>query len=249
MYHDTVSTISSELEALADEEKQIVLPRFFKTAPGEYGEGDRFMGVTVPRIRSVAVRHLDAGDDDITALLASPWHEMRMCGLIIMVENCKNTLRKSWIAKHSAEAGERLRQSYYTLYLGHTSHINNWDLVDLSCPTVIGGYLLDKPRDILYTLAASSSLWEQRIAVVSTFAFIRRGECDDIYALAGILLRHPHDLMQKAVGWMLREAGKRDGLRLRMFLDMHAHEMPRTMLRYSIEKFSPAERYHYMHDM
>ena len=242
----TADVILSELKYLVDEEKRIVLPKFFKTGIGEYGEGDKFLGVVVPNIRSVATAHLDISGKDIAALLSSPWHEMRMCGLLIMVEHCKQTRKSSWVKLHSNEEGEQIRKQNIELYLEHTDRINNWDLVDLSAPTIVGDYLTDKRRDILYHLAESSLLWEQRISIVSTYAFIRNNDFDVTYMLAEKLLRHPHDLMQKAVGWMLREAGKRDKPRLMDFLDEHSMDMPRTMLRYSIEKFTDAEREYYM---
>ncbi len=242
----TADVILSELEYLVDEEKRIVLPKFFKTGKGEYGEGDKFLGVVVPNIRNVATSHLDAVGSDIAILLSSPWHEMRMCGLLIMVENCKQTRKRMWLKLHSVEEAEHLRRQYLELYLAHTDRINNWDLVDLSAPTIVGEYLADKKRDILYNLAESSLLWEQRIAIVSTYALIRNNDFDDTYMLAEKLLHHPHDLMQKAVGWMLREAGKRDKPRLMDFLDEHSTDMPRTMLRYSIEKFTDVEREYYM---
>ena len=242
----TAEVILSELKYLVDEEKRIVLPRFFKTGKGEYGEGDKFLGVVVPNIRNIATSHLDAVSSDIAILLSSPWHEMRMCGLLIMVENYKQTRKKSWLKLHSLEEAENLRKQYFELYLAHTDRINNWDLVDLSAPTIVGEYIADKKRDILYDLADSSLLWEQRIAIVSTYALIRNNDFDDTYMLAEKLLYHPHDLMQKAVGWMLREAGKRDKPRLMDFLDEHSTDMPRTMLRYSIEKFTDVEREYYM---
>ena len=163
----TADVILSELEYLVDEEKRIVLPKFFKTGKGEYGEGDKFLGVVVPNIRSVATAHLDISGKDIAALLSSPWHEMRMCGLLIMVEHCKQTRKSSWVKLHSNEEGEQIRKQNIELYLANTDKINNWDLVDLSAPTIVGDYLVDKNRDILYHLAASSLLWEQRISIVN----------------------------------------------------------------------------------
>lgn len=242
----TFDVILSELKYLIDEEKRIILPKFFKTGKGEYGEGDQFLGITVPNIRSVATAHLDISGKDIATLLSSPWHEMRMCGLLIMVEHCKQTRKSSWVKLHSNEEGEQTRKQNIELYLANTDKINNWDLVDLSAPTIVGDYLVDKNRDTLYHLAASSLLWEQRISIVATYAFIRNNDFNDTYKLAKILLHHPHDLMQKAVGWMLREAGKRDKPRLMDFLDENSVDMPRTMLRYSIEKFTDMEREYYV---
>src|SRR5574344_217393 len=238
--------IYQELKYLSDNEKRIVLPRFFKTGKGEYGEGDKFIGVTVPNIRSVAVIHIDLSMDDIDKLLCSEWHEMRMCGLMIMVERSKLTRKRNWIKAHTEEEGERKRKELFDFYLSHTNRINNWDLVDLTAPILVGGYLQNKNRNVLYKLANSHLLWEQRIAVVSTLTFIRDNDFCDIYALAEFLLHHTHDLMQKAVGWMLREAGKRDKPMLMDFLDLHYKTMPRTMLRYAIEKFTDNEREYYM---
>ncbi len=216
------------LTALADEEKRKILPRFFKTGKGQYGEGDNFIGVTVPNIRQVALKHKNAELADIKEMLASPWHEIRTCALFILVLQSKKEVSKE----------------IFDFYLSETSRINNWDLVDLSAPQIVGKYLMNKPHDILYQLAESTSLWENRIAVVSTFHFIKQKDLDDTYQLALKLMNHKHDLMHKAVGWMLREAGKRDETRLLHFVDSHRTEMPRTMLRYAIEKFDePTRKY------
>ena len=222
-------SIMAELEALGTDEKRRVLGAFFKTGKGQYGEGDRFMGITVPLTRGVARRYKDAPLATAVDLLQSEWHEARLCGLLIMVEQMKKA------------RGDGARVIFET-YLANTRRINNWDLVDLSAPQIVGGYLKDKPRDILYELASSPLLWDNRIAIVSTFAFIKKGYLDDTFALALRLIGHKHDLMHKAVGWMLREAGKRDLARLRRFVYEHVHEMPRTMLRYAIEKFPEDER-------
>lgn len=246
MLNSNINEISSELEMFVDERKKIILPKFFKTGKGQYGEGDRFLGVTVPNIRSVAMNNLDAGIETVEELLESPWHEKRMCGLLIMVEQYKRTRKKKWFKENDKETCEQLRKKYFDFYLKHTDRINNWDLVDLTAPTIVGDYLIGKSHDILYKLADSTLLWNQRIAVISTFTFIKSNDFTDIYALSEKLLFHKHDLMQKAIGWMLREAGKRDKKQLMDFLDLHSHEMPRTMLRYAIEKFSEEERKHYM---
>jgi 3-methyladenine DNA glycosylase AlkD len=239
-------TVISELKAFADERKSITLSRFFKTGKGEYGEGDRFLGIIVPDIRIVAKRHTDADTNGIALLLDSQWNEVRLCALLIMVEKCRLTHKRSWLKLHDDAEAELIRKQLFDLYLSHTDHINNWNLVDLSAPTVVGEYLIDKPHDVLYRLADSNWLWNQRIAVVSTVTFIRQGDLKDIFALAELLLRHPHDLMQKAIGWMLREAGKQNKGALEAFLDDHANEMPRTMLRYAIEKFPAEERQTYL---
>lgn len=232
MYQSEI--IIQELASLATEEKRQVLPRFFKTGKGEYGEGDKFLGVVVPSTRIVAKRYKDAPLDELSSLLLSEWHEARLCALLIMVEQWKK-----------ADAHER--KTLFDFYMSHTNRINNWDLVDLSAPTIVGGYLLDKPRDILYQLAESNCLWDNRIAIVSTFAFIKQKDSDDTYRLALKMMNHKHDLMHKAIGWMLRESGKRDDARrLFTFVDEHRHVMPRTMLRYAIEKFSDSERMYLM---
>ncbi|MBF1430599.1 MAG: DNA alkylation repair protein [Prevotella melaninogenica] len=222
-------TITNKLQALSDAEKREIFPKFFKAGKGEYGEGDRFLGVTVPNIRTIAKLHKDISIEEIRELIQSEWHEVRLCALIIMVEKSK-------------KKDEALRKELFNLYLSQTKRINNWDLVDLSCRFIIGEYLLDKSRDILYHLAQSPLLWDNRIAIVSTYAFIRKGQLEDTYALSDIMMQHPHDLMHKAIGWMLREAGKRNPERLYDYVMSHRADMPRTMLRYAIEKFSPKER-------
>ena len=224
-----IGLITDELQAFSTEEKREVLPRFFKTGKGEYGEGDHFLGVTVPDTRTVAKQHKDISLDEIRNLMQSEWHEVRLCALLIMVEKSK-------------KKDETLRKQLFDLYLSQTSRINNWDLVDLSCRFIVGEFLLDKSRDILYQLAQSPLLWDNRIAIVSTYAFIRKGQLDDTYVLSDLMMKHPHDLMHKAIGWMLREAGKRDPERLYDYVMNHRAEMPRTMLRYAIEKFGSKER-------
>lgn len=230
---DDFETIMDALRAEADEEKRLSLPHFFKTGKGEYGEGDIFLGVVVPKVRKIAKKHRFAQPPELHRLLMSEYHEARMCALLIMVEKC-------------ARQDEVMRKEMLDLYLAHTSRVNNWDLVDLSAPAIVGEYLMDKPRDLLYKLAKSHLLWENRIAVVATWALIRHNDLDDIYALSMKMMNHKHDLMQKATGWMLREAGKRDPIRLYKFIDNHRMEMPRTMLRYAVEKFSAEERRYLM---
>ena len=222
-------TITNKLQALSDAEKREIFPKFFKAGKGEYGEGDRFLGVTVPNIRAIAKQYKNISLNEIRELMQSEWHEVRLCALLIMVEKSK-------------KKDEALRQQLFDLYLSQTDRINNWDLVDLSCRFIVGEYLLDKSRDILYQLAQSPLLWDNRIAIVSTYAFIRKGQLEETYALSDLMMHHPHDLMHKAIGWMLREAGKRDANRLYNYVMSHRADMPRTMLRYAIEKFSPAER-------
>ena len=218
--------IYNALAARSDEEKKVILPRFFKTGKGQYGEGDKFLGVTVPNIREVAKEYNNVGFEVIKELIHSPWHEMRMCALLILVNNSKKSVSKE----------------IFDFYLSQTKHINNWDLVDLSAPQIVGQYLLDKNRDILYKLAESDLLWDNRIAIVSTLTFIRNNDLDDTYKLSLKMMYHNHDLMHKSIGWMLREAGKRDTKRLYDFVMEHKSIMPRTMLRYSIEKFDKETR-------
>lgn len=224
------SKIIKELRGLSDDEKKSVLPRFFKTGKGEYGEGDRFLGVIVPNTRKVAKNHKDSPYIVIEMLLESEWHECRLCALLMLIE------------KYRKEPDEAVH-----FYLTHTKGINNWDLVDLSAPYILGDYLKDKTdRNVLYDLAGSSVMWERRIAVVSTLMLIRHGQFDDTIRLAKSLIDSKHDLMQKSIGWMLREVGKRDKGLLVQFIEKHKHEMPRTMLRYAIEKFPEPERREFM---
>ena len=221
-----ITKIYDALVSRSDEEKKIVLPRFFKTGNGQYGEGDMFIGVTVPNIREVSKEFKNIDFDVIEALMHSQWHEMRMCALLILVNNSQKEVTKD----------------IFDFYLSQTRYINNWDLVDLSAPQIVGKFLLDKDREILYKLAESHLLWDNRIAIVSTLTFIRSNDLDDTYELSLKMLYHKHDLMHKAIGWMLREAGKRDTKRLYDFVQEHKAIMPRTMLRYSIEKFDKETR-------
>lgn len=218
--------IYNALAARSDEEKKIVLPRFFKTGKGQYGEGDKFLGVTVPNIRAVANEFKDVDLEVIKELIHSPWHEMRMCALLILVNMSKKEVSKET----------------FDFYLSQTRYINNWDLVDLTAPQIVGKYLLHKDRDTLYKLAESDLLWDNRIAIVSTLTFIRNNDLKDTYELSLKMMNHKHDLMHKAIGWMLREAGKRDANQLYNFVKEHKNIMPRTMLRYSIEKFDDKTR-------
>ena len=216
----TYGQISKELRNASDEEKKLVLPRFFKTGKGEYGEGDRFLGVAVPEVRKVAKKHNDADYEVLEALLESEWHECRLCALLILRE------------KYRKEPDLAVR-----FYVSHLKGVNNWDLVDLSAPYLLGDYLLKQENhDILYELARSARMWDQRVAVVSTLMLIRHGIFDDTMRLAEMFLDTKHDLMKKSVGWMLREVGKRDHMLLVDFLKRYASLMPKTMLRYSMEK-------------
>jgi len=211
-----------------------LLARFFKTGPGQYAEGDIFIGVTVPINRKICKKYHEMDIIEIEKALDNPVHEVRLAAVMIM-------------ANQSKKADPALKKSLYNLYLRRTDRINNWDIVDASCRDVVGEYLMDKPRDPLYKLAKSGSLWERRIAMVSTWAFIRAGQDADVYKIATLLLGDSHDLIHKAVGWMLREAGKKVSRpHLLAFLDAHAHRMPRTTLRYAIEHLDPATRLAYM---
>ena len=216
------------------------LSRFFKTGKGQYGEGDKFLGIKVPVTREVVKQcWQETSFEDLEVCITSEYHEMRLAALLTLVQ----------IFKH-AKKDMALRQQCIDFYLSHTQYINNWDLVDLSCYELLGSWLLDKDRSILYDLARDGkTLWEQRIGMVSTMQFIRHDQLDDTYAIAEIFLTKPqplHDLLQKAVGWLLREAGKRDEQRLKCWLSTRYNTMPRTMLRYAIEKFSEEERRYLM---
>ena len=232
----SASTIISALKAAGSAEKALHLSRFFKTGPGQYGEGDCFLGVVVPENRRISKAYLDLPYDDLQEMLNSKWHEVRLSALIILVERFK---RK----RTSVEE----RDEIYHFYLKNACRCNNWDLVDLSCPTIVGRHLLENSdRSVLYQLAKSDNLWEQRISIVSTITFIRSGQFEDTINLAKLLMNHKHDLMHKAIGWMLREIGKKDRQILNEFLNEYAALLPRTSLRYAIEHHSAEERKYYM---
>ena len=226
--------IHAELRALGSPEKAVKSAIFFKTGPGQYGEGDVFLGVTMPEMRLVAKRHLDLDGGSITGLLCSPEHEFRMTALLI------------WTYQF-ARGDEAVKRAIYEAYLANTRWINNWDLVDASCAEIVGGYVSDKDRSVLDRLAVSNLIWERRIAMVATYYFIKNGQSDDALRIADILKNDRQDLMQKAVGWMLREVGKRCGLELEVgWLAPRYQKLPRTMLRYAIERFEPAQRAAYL---
>jgi len=230
----TLTNILDRLHLQKDPAKAIILARFFKTGKGEYGEGDRFLGLTVPKIReAVRLYWREISLSDIEQLMQDKFHELRLTGLLVLV-------------KQYNKGDSNTQKLVYDFYLSHLSGINNWDLVDLSAPNIVGEYLLTHPRQMLYELAISHNLWHRRIAILSTFTFIRHNDFKDALKISGILLDDEHDLIHKAVGWMLREIGKRESLSLTTFLDAHALHMPRTMLRYYIEKLSPSVREHYL---
>ncbi len=228
------------------------MSRFFKTGKGQYGEGDQFLGIKVPVTREVVKQCWQTTTfDDLEACIASEYHEMRLAALLTLVQIFKHAGKRVSSSSSVIPGSTRnLQQQCVDFYLSHTQYINNWDLVDLSCYELLGTWLLDKDRTLLYDLARDGkTIWEQRIGMVSTMQFLRHGQLDDTYAIADIFLAKPqplHDLLQKAVGWLLREAGKRDEQRLKDWLLSRYQSMPRTMLRYAIEKFSVEERQGWM---
>ena len=246
----TAQEIIQYMESLQDKKQRQNLMRFFKTGPGEYGEGDEFLGLKVPQTRQVV--KLTVGDtplDEVPELLMTRWHEVRLCGLLILVEKFGKLTKKKL---ENDEAAIRERDEIVTMYLQHAEQANNWDLVDLSAPKILGIWLtlptrLGDKREIMDKLAASSCLWKQRMSMVSTWKTSQQGDPSWCLRYAEWHLHHSHDLMHKAVGWMLREMGKRCSMDLlRQFLERHAHEMPRTALRYAIEQMSDDERKHWM---
>ena len=224
-----LETLRSKLRSVADPEKAKVLLRFFKTGPGEYGEGDVFLGIQVPVLRKFARENRDLDDTSLQVLLRSSVHEERMLSLLILIQ------------KYVRGTDEE-RKKIYDFYLVNTSFINNWDLVDLSAEHVVGHFLMRGSRRPLYQLAKSKSLWERRIAILATFHFIKQHEFSDTLKIAAILLSDKEALIQKAVGWMLREVGKRDLETEEQFLRKNYQKMPRTMLRYAIERFPEEKR-------
>ena len=246
--------IIERIEAQRNEEQRQVLMRFFKTGKGDYGEGDEFLGLKVPQTRAIVKSVAsDTPINEVPELLQNPWHEVRLCGLLILVDKFEKAATKRMI--NDAQAIQT-RDEIVRMYLHYADRANNWDLVDLSAPKIIGHWLLlptalggngigmntDYKQHVLDELAASDCLWKQRISIVCTWKTSQQSELSWCWRYAEKHLRHPHDLMHKAVGWMLREMGKRDMYMLRQFLKQHAHEMPRTALRYAIEKMPEPER-------
>jgi len=229
----TAQKIRTRLRTYANREKAKLLQGFFKTGPGEYGEGDIFLGIVVPDIRRTAKEFHDAPLVEVIKLLRSAVHEERLLALLILVSQFTN-------------GDEAQKKKIYSLYLKNTAFINNWDLVDLSAPNIVGAYLLNRSRKPLYTLARSRDLWKRRISILATSAFIRKNDFKDTLAISAILLRDEHDLIHKAVGWMLREVGKRSLAAEERFLKQYYRSMPRTMLRYAIERFPEAKRRRYL---
>ena len=229
----TLSELRRRLRALADPEAAEVSQRYFKTGPGQYGEGDKFLGIRVGPLRGLVKECDQLPIRDVVKLLQSEWHEERVVGVLILV-------------RRYGRGDEQQRDEIYDLYLASTDRINNWDLVDASAPHIVGAHLRQRDRAPLYALAKSQSLWKRRIAMIATQHYIRRNDFSDALAIAKLLLRDTHDLIHKAAGWMLREIGDRDRRTAETFLEQHAARMPRTMLRYAIEKFPAELRRRYM---
>lgn len=227
--------IIRELILLGSPERAKASTWFFKTGEGQYGYGDKFLGLTVPQQRGIAKKYRDLELGEIEKLLKNEYHEARLTGLLIVVERFK-------------KAEQKERERIFKFYCKNTGYINNWDLVDLSAPSVVSGYLADKDRSILYRWARSKNIWERRIAIIGTFGFIRVGDFDDALTIAEYLLSDTHDLIHKAVGWMLREVGKKSPDVLREFLAHTMKQMPRTMLRYAIERFPEKERRRFLEE-
>lgn len=227
------TTIQEELRKQASPERAQQALRYFKTGPGEYGEGDEFLGIRVPALRAIAKKYRSVEFDTVKKLLPSRWHEERLLALLLLVD------------RH-AKCDPSERDAIHRYYLEQTRYVNNWDLVDSSAPTLVGKHIANGSRKILRVLVKSNSLWERRIAIIATQYFIRQGDFKDALELSKSLLHDQEDLIHKAVGWMLREIGDRDPSLEYQFLDQHASEMPRTMLRYAIEKFPAEQRQHYL---
>jgi len=229
----SVAAIRAELHELADPARAVHSQRFFKTGPGQYGEGDKFLGLTVPVMRGLVRKYRELDDASALELLASPWHEERLVGLMLLVQGYD-------------EGNESRREKIHRSYLASTRQINNWDLVDASAGSIVGQHLDATDIALLERLAGSKDIWERRIAIISTFHFIKRNEFGPTLKIARLLLRDSHDLIHKAVGWMLREVGKRDRAAEDSFLKKHYQQMPRTMLRYAIERHPENVRKKYL---
>ncbi len=225
--------VKKALRRATDKRKAKILARFFKTGKGEYGDGDVFLGVVVPEQRKIAAKFSELPLKEIRELLKSKIHEERLTGLIILVNQYK-------------KSGEKKRGKIFKFYVKNISCVNNWDLVDLSCRDIVGDFLISRPRKIIYKFAASQNIWQRRIAIVSSWAFIQKKDFNDTLRLAEILFNDKHDLIHKASGWMLREVGKKDERVLRKFLDKNVSKMPRTTLRYTIERFPEKDRNKYL---
>lgn len=223
---------------MADGERAVHLQRYFKTGQGQYGEGDVFLGLKVPQVRKLAAQfYKQATPETIEKLLGSHYHEIRLLALFILV------------LRYTKSKSEAEKETIVQIYLQNLPRINNWDMVDASAPYILGPHLLQKPKTILYDMAQSGHLWQQRISIIATAYFIKQGQFTDTFKIAKILLQHPHDLIHKATGWMLREIGNKNKEAEINFLVEHYHQMPRTMLRYAIEKFEPGLKEQFMKGM
>jgi len=232
--------VIDELFSFKDVNKSVILQRFFKVGKGQYGEGDLFLGISVPVLRQIAKKHKCLILEDIQELLRNKYHEVRLCALLILVEKYEDAQKMV--------QSKSIKEEIVTFYLNNLVYVNNWDLVDLSCYKILGEFVLEYKykRKILFKLIKSKNLWFRRVGIVSSFALIKKQELDEVFSLSEQLLFDEENLLHKAVGWMLREAGKRDVVRLTNFLEKHAKVMPRVMLRYSIEKFSPKEKLRFL---
>lgn len=242
-----LSTLKKELKQNTDPKKAKISKRFFKTGKGEYGEGDIFLGINVPTQRKIAQKYLDLTLNDLQELLSSKIHEHRFTALIIIVEKYKKS--GCGFKKNNLQGSNPCNREIFDFYIKNAEKINNWDLVDVSAPYIVGDFLLKEAstkRKILYDLAKSNSFWKKRIAIVSTFSFIRAGQFEDTLKISEILLKDKHDLIHKAVGWMLREVGKRDQNILEKFLIKNYKKISRTTLRYTIERFPEDLRQKYL---
>ena len=228
-----IAEIQRELESLGDASQAAILQRFFKTGPGEYGAGDRFRGIRVPVLRGLAKKYQELSLAEARRLLPSPFHEDRLLVLLILI-------------RQYDRGDQDVRDQLHRFYLEHTRFVNNWDLVDVSAPHLLGHYLEDRPKDTLTRLAASGNWWERRLAIIATLHFIKRQDFDETLRIARLLLGDPEDLIHKAVGWMLREVEKRQTAVAEAFLRKHYRQMPRTMLRYAIERLPEARRQAYL---
>lgn len=228
-----LKTFRQQLKKAGNKKTAETLQWFFKTGKGDYGEGDKFLGIKVPQIREIAKSNKDLTLEEIQKALESKFHEERLCALLILVDRYQ-------------KSNEKTKEEIVKFYLGNTKHINNWDLVDLTAPKILGKHLLNRNRKILFKLTVSDNLWERRISVLATFQFIKEKQFQDSLKIAKMLLNDEHDLIHKAVGWMLREIGKRDLKSEEEFLKQHYKKMPRTMLRYAIEKFPEKKRLAYL---
>lgn len=230
---DSLSKLKKEIKKASNYKQAKLLERFFKTGKGQYGEGDIFLGIKVPVQRKIAKKYTDLALSDLKKIITSKFHEYRLIALFILIDQYK-------------KANLANKKIIFNFYLKHSKNINNWDLVDLSAPNILGHYLLDKKRTLLYKLAKSKNLWQKRISIIATAAFIRNNQFVETLKISRILLNDDHDLIHKAVGWMLRELGKRNQALEENFLKKYYRQMPRTMLRYAIEKFSSSKRRFYL---